>query len=386
MEAQELKTALQELSTNLEAKSKEMIKSELSEIEGKFDALASSEELKTLQESMEEMKAANEELQKHLDQLDIQHKADKDRYDSQLTPYGHYAKAFTEALEEKADNLKNLGGGEKVRMEVKATMTLGANLTGGAVNTYKPAAVEQNAHLINFAELIPSIQSQTGLYVYYREDAPTNVLAYVNEGVAKPEIEFNFTEVTATARYMGGYIRISKVMLEDLPFLSAFLPQALRREYFKAENNQFYSDLTTAATGVTTNAGGVTGIIEDIGVLEAADYEVSGIVVNPADWADLAAAAIPGNTQSAIVSYAGNRMTIAGIPVFKASWVTAGQYVVGDWFWAKKINVRGLAVEFFEQDANNVTTNLITVRCEARTVLAVEKPGAFLVGNIVATT
>lgn len=382
----ELKVALQDLSTNLESKSKALIAEELKGIEEKLDTLVSAEELKALNTTVEEMKSANEELQKHLDALDIARKSEKDMYERQLTPFGHYQKAMTEALEAKAEELKQVGGGSKLRMEIKATMTLGNNLTGDAVNTYKPEAVELPSQRVNMADLIPSIQSQTGLYVFYREGAPTNTPAFVAEGAAKPEIEFNLTEVTVTANYLGGYIRISKVMLQDLPFLTSFLPRALRREYWKAENAAFYTTLSTAASGVTTNTGGVTGIIEDIGVLEAADYDVTGIALNPADWATLAAAAIPGNTQSAIVSYVGGQMTIAGIPVFKASWVTAGQYILGDWFWAKKIVVDGLAVEFFEQDANNVTTNLITVRCESRVALAVEKPAAFLLGNIVPTT
>lgn len=382
----EIKDALRELKDNLEAKSKEMIKADLDKMEAKFDGLVTSEELKTLNTTVEEMKSANEELQQHLDQLSIKSKTEKENLERQLTPFGHYRKALGEALEAKFDEIKAVGGGSKVQMEVKATMTLGNNLTGDAVNTYKPEAVDLPSQKVNVADLIPSISSQTGLYVYYRETAPTGAFASVAEGAAKPEVEFNLTEVTATATYIGGYIRISKVMMQDLPFLTSFLPRALRREYWKAENSIFEGVISTAASGVSTGTGGVAGIIEDIGVLESDDYDVTGIVLNPADWAELAATQVPGSNQSAVVSYVNNQMIIAGVPVFKASWVTAGEYILGDWFWAKKIEVDGLKVEFFEQDANNVTTNLITVRCEARTVCAVEKPAAFLLGNIAPAT
>ena len=236
------------------------------------------------------------------------------------------------------------------------------------------------------ADLIPNIQSRTGVYTYYVENAVTGAVAEVDEGVSKPELEFNLTETICNAKYLAGFIRISKTMLQDLPFMMSFIPRALRREYWKAENANFYTKLAAAASGTSTGTGGLTGIIEDIGVLEAGDYDVTGIVLNPADWASLAASTIPGATQSAVVNFVGNQMILAGVPVFKASWVPAGKYLLGDWFWAKKIVVDGLAVEFFEQDVDNVIKNLITVRVESRVCLAVERPAAFILGDVAAST
>ena len=103
------------------------------------------------------------------------------------------------------------------------------------------------------------------------------------------------------------------------------------------------------------------------------DYDPNGIVMNPADYATLLAACT-ADSQSCGVTYTNNEMFINGVPVFKASWVTAGDYVVGDWSYARKIVVDGLAVEFFEQDQDNVIKNMITARVEARVCFAVEAP------------
>jgi len=46
-------------------------------------------------------------------------------------------------------------------------------------------------------------------------------------------------------------------------------------------------------------------------------------------------------------------------------------------FWRE-----GITVEAFEQDANNVTQNLITLRAEVRLAFAVLRPSAFLGGQI----
>lgn len=382
---EELKNALLEVKEGLEKKTKDQLATMVADLESKFEGVPTEEEVKDLQTTLDEMKSHNEALQKHLDELDIavQQKGEKDLKD--MHPVAAYYKAMTEAIEEKGDEISKVRKGHGFEMEVKAPMLLSTNLTGDPVKTYDESVKEIPFQRVNFADLVPNISSRTGVYTYYVENAPTGAAATQTEGADKAEIEFNLTETICNAAYIAGYTRVSKQMMQDLPFLMSFLPRALRREYFKAENASFENTLTTAATGTSTGAGGVTGIIEDIGVLEADDYEVTGIVMNPADWASLAAAAIPGNTQSAIVSFVNNQMFIAGVPVFKASWVTAGEYILGDWFWAKKIVVDGLSVEFFEQDQDNVIKNLVTVKVESRTCLAVEKPAAFLVGLVAGT-
>ena len=240
---------------------------------------------------------------------------------------------------------------------------------------------------INIADLVPVVQSSTGVYVYYVETpAPTTPASKVcTENTAKPEVDFTLVEKTCNACYIAGITRFSKQMAQDLPFLTSFLPTALRREYWKAENKDFFTILLAAATASTGTAGGVVQIIGDIGVLEGLDYDPNGIVMNPADYATLLAACTQ-DSQSCGVTYTNNEMFINGVPVFKASWVTAGDYVVGDWSYARKIVVDGLSVEFFEQDQDNVVKNMITARVEARVCFAVEAPAAFIKGKIAATT
>lgn len=112
---------------------------------------------------------------------------------------------------------------------------------------------------------------------------------------------------------------------------------------------------------------------------------VNGVVLNPVDWATIAVTKPSDYSLPSIVTFINGRLTINGIPVFKASWITADEYMVGDWNLAKKIVTDGLAVEFFEQDADNVTKNLITARVESRTVLGIDRPDAFITGTITPT-
>ena len=382
----EIKEALGALKEGLEAKTEEKLTALQEKLMEKFDTPITEEEVKSMTTSLEELKAHNEALQKHLDEMDIALQGSKDQDLKDMHPVAAYYKAFSEGIEENKEKIQDVSSGQKAKFELKAAMTIGTSLTGDPIKTYNESPVELPFQRVNFADLIPTVSSRTGQYTYYVEGAVTGAVAENDEGVDKAELELNLTEVVCVAKYIAGFIRISKTMLQDLPFMMSFIPRALRREYWKAENANFYTKFAAGVTGVSGGTGGITGIIEDIGALEAADYDVTGIVLNPADWASLAAAAIPGNTQSAIVSFVGNQMVIGGVPVFKASWVAAGKYALGDWFWIKKIMVDGLMVEFFEQDVDNVIKNLITARVESRVCLAIERPAAFILGDVVAAT
>jgi hypothetical protein len=71
-------------------------------------------------------------------------------------------------------------------------------------------------------------------------------------------------------------------------------------------------------------------------------------------------------------------LAIAGIPIIKATWVTANTALIADWSQSQVATVDSLRVEFFEQDSDNVQRNLITVRVEARVVLVTGQPYAFV--------
>ena len=136
MEQKELNIALKELADSLEAKTNEKVKAELEKVASSLKGYVSQDEVKGLQDSIAEMKGANEELQKHLDDLSIRSKKANEDYHNNLTNYGKYAKSMQEAIEEKFDDIKQTSQGSKTKIEVKATMTIGADITGSAVNTY----------------------------------------------------------------------------------------------------------------------------------------------------------------------------------------------------------------------------------------------------------
>jgi len=180
-------------------------------------------------------------------------------------------------------------------------------------------------------------------------------------------------------------------MKNNLPFLESFLPQALRRDYWIAENSAFNTVLAagvTASTEVITGQNKVEMLIAEIAKLEGSNYAPNAIVVKPADFYDIlitekstgAGYGLPG-----VVTFSGGQLAINGIPVVKANWLAANKYYVGDWSRIRKVTTEGLGLDFSEDDSDNFRKNNITARIEAQVALAVEQPAAIVYGDFTAT-
>jgi len=295
---------------------------------------------------------------------------------------GGFAGQLKNVLQENHSAIKQVRTGYSQAFNIKGDMTTTGSITGAMARQQLQPAILPN-QIFNFRDLVEIVQTSTGLIVLPRETAPTGSASRVpTENTAKPQIEAKFTMVNYTADYIAGYARVSKQMLQDLQFLQTWLPRILLREFYKAENLQFYTDLTAVATGSTTAPGATYAekLIDYIANLGAANFAANAIITTFAQWATLlkstsaAGYTLPGG----VVAAPDGTIRIAGIPVRPANWVATGKAIVGDFTQAAIAVADTLKVEFFEQDQDNVIKNMITVRVEAREVLVVEQPGAFI--------
>ena len=78
-------------------------------------------------------------------------------------------------------------------------------------------------------------------------------------------------------------------------------------------------------------------------------------------------------------------MFINGIPVYKATWLAANKYYVGDWTRLKKVVTEGLSLEFSNENKDNFEKNNVTARIEAQIALAYERDTAIILGDFTAT-
>jgi hypothetical protein len=320
-----------------------------------------------IKEVSAQVTVVKDELQKQIDgQLATQKKAAKKE-----------VKFMDEVIMEKLDgnfeamekSLKNSG---KFRLDLSdvKTMTLSGNLTGDSQATYAPNPAIQPSQSLNFRDLIPTVRSETGLYVYYRENAGlTNNIAAQTEGSDKGENNYSLTEVKVVNDYLAGFSTFSKQMLKSLPFLTQTLPRMLQRDFFKAENAAFFSTVSAAATGSTTTAetNDLLQLVDYIGNQKAANFVPSYALVSQQQMGRLLKATIAAGyyagAGSVIVNPNGG-ITIWGVPVVSASWVTDDKVLIFDNSYLERVEVEGLAIEFSYENGENFQKNLVTARIE----------------------
>jgi HK97 family phage major capsid protein len=331
--------------------------------------------------------AAYKEWQQRKDAADLDNKKAIDELIKKANSFSFgasesgFVPTFRAAIAEKFESIKGVRKGSGFAFEMKGDMTTANSITGNLVRTQLQPAILPN-QIFNFRDLVEVVQTSTGLITLPRETTPTGSASRVAENTAKPQIEPKFTMVDFKADYIAGYARVSKQMLQDLLFLQTFLPRILLREFYKAENLQFYTDLTLVASGSTTT--GATAYVEKLidwmANLGGANFAPNGMVGTFAEWAALLKTtsgtgySLPG---AATIGPDG-AVRIAGIPFRPANWVASGKTIVGDFTQALIAVADTLKVEFFEQDQDNVIKNLVTVRVEAREVLVIEQPAAFI--------
>ena len=59
-----------------------------------------------------------------------------------------------------------------------------------------------------------------------------------------------------------------------------------------------------------------------------------------------------------IVTLENGQLRINGIPIYRANWLAANKYYVGDWTRVNKIVTEGLSLEFSEVEGTNFVTKV----------------------------
>lgn len=386
--------ALQELETSLKAENKELVEKSLENLEGEFGEKLkdSSEEVKNLVN--DQIKAAEEMLEKKFNEFSA-------KLNEKQAEKVKDSKGFIENMQsfisEKFDAISSVREGKGVafdRQEMKAVadmLTTGDHVTGDYIRDYNRNVVAVPGQALNVADLVPSVSIDGGTYTYIRQTGREGDVATQTEGSDKAQVDFDFDHIDVTTDYIAGRTVYSKKMRNNLQYLQSFLPEALRKRYFIAENTAFNTVLAGAATTSTNLIASFDNIAEqikaDFADLDGANYsQTNGVVMNTADWYSIlniekstgAGYGLPFGW-----TYENGQLRCLGVPVFKANWVAATKYYVGDWSMIEKVVTEGLSLEFSDQE--RFSKNEIVARIEAQVALAVKEPASLIIGDTDAT-
>lgn len=387
----ELKEQLSALEANIKADNKEMIEKSLEALAVDQKLKDSSDEVKQLVKDM--LTSAEEKLSGDLTKQfnEFSAKLNEKKAQKGENP-ANYVDNMKEFIAEKFDSIKGVTKGRSANFgpeEMKAVanmLTTGDHVTGDYIRDYNRTPVVLPGHDLNVADLVPSVTIDGGTYTYIRETAGEGAVAAQTEGSNKALVDFDFSHIDVTTDFIAGRTIYSKKMRNNLQYLQSFLPEALRKKYFIAENTAFNTVLSGAATASTNFVASFSNIAEliiaDVRDLDVARYSANGIVMNKANWYDIlytekstgAGYGLPFG-----FTYDNGTMRCLGIPVLKADWVAATKYYVADWSMIEKVVTEGLSLEFSDQE--RFSLNEIVARIEAQVALAVKQPASIIIGD-----
>jgi len=357
-----------------------------------------------------ELSEKSKQLEGAYEKMDVEFKKFQKEGSTKSTA-GLFASEFEKSIEAKGGNIKELfkSGGNKLSLTMPnitgkavGTMTTSASLTNEVIAAdYIPSIVEIARRSMYTRQLFRQGSTSSNTMRFIREIAGEGAVATVAEGAAKPQVDRDFTAYDAPVETIAGFVRISMQLLDDMSTLRSFLPNMLQKDIREEEDSQFlYGDGSTPNLGGLSKAGNFTAfaawtadanaqlldlLMSAVVQLESANQAANGILLHPKDW--LTMYNLKDSTNAYLrglsIDTSTNQLNLLGVPLIKSNAVTQGQYFVADWTRNAMIFDRmGIDIRFFEQDATNVTTNLITVRAEERLAFPVLDATATIYGVI----
>jgi HK97 family phage major capsid protein len=375
------------------------IEIKMADILKKFDEKAEASEIEKLKFELEALRAkatqeTNDKLQKSYDDLnEVQVKfgeklAAIEVSGNSLKTAENLADVIVKAYKDNLEKIKsNTSGMMNFELKSAGTMAISTNYSGGTVGL---SSLEQGITRIQrrspFIRQIVNSAGTTSKYVVWIEQANADGGAGLTaEGTAKTQADFDLVEASMQTRKITAYIKVSKEMLADVPFVEGEIRNELiELIQLKLDSQILTGDgLTNNMKGIVTyatayaagnfantinNANNFDVLRTAMSQIETANFMPNYIVMNPEDVAvmELNKSALTGDYVMPPFSSV-DGTTVKGLPVVANTGVTAGTFLVGD-FTKSNLRIRedvNLQVGYENDD---FTKNLVTILAEARAV------------------
>ena len=296
------------------------------------------------------------------------------------------ADAYASNIEKINTVLEQKGG--TVALDVKAvgTMTLTNNYTGGTVALTQlesgVARIQRRKPFLR--ELVNSAGTTSKYITYIEQSSPEGGAGMTAEGALKSQADFDLVERQAIVKKVTAWIKVSKEMASDLPFMQGEInTELVELVQLKLDEQILSGDgLGDNLVGILTNAvafsagGFALSVVAPneadvlrvaVNQIEAENFVANYIVLHPEDSAkmELIKTTQGEYTYPMVYVNANGETRIKGIPVVTNTGVTAGTFLVGD-FTKSNLRIRedlNIQVGFVNDD---FTKNLFTILCEAR--------------------
>jgi len=293
--------------------------------------------------------------------------------------------------------LKARGG--KMEFEVKAIMDTNTNLSGSALATAvvlpmrEPGIGKAPDRIPILLDFVSRGNTNSDTISWVERSARTANAAAVAEGAAYAQSDMTYIQRTAPVERVGHYIKVQNKSLDDWEYLMSEinlelftgLERILESYVYNGTGNtpvlqgiadtgiaQAYSVAALANTIVTPNH--FDALRAAYAQLMVANYRPNAIFVNPVDGA---AMDMPKNADGIYVLppfIAADRTYVKGIPIYETNLVTAGDFLIGDFSKDTLFMRKGITIEIFDQNENDVLYDRKTITAHVRACNRIKQP------------
>ena len=337
----------------------------------------------------------SESLNKRMDEMEMAAKKTL----SGATPQS-FKSAIEGALKDGAIDAMVKGNANAARFEVKADMSLGADVTGViAAETIVDQIKYDPSRSVHIRSLLPLGSTDGQTIRFPKESAYSDNAAATAETSAFGQSDFDLAASTVNVEKIGTYMRITGEMLDDIKQLTSYLSARVPEKVLSVEDNEIlngdgsspnldglFTDGTAFAAGdfalAIESANEFDVLTVALNQLNLSNYQADTILLNPTDLHKMILLKSTANEYLRNQIFSGLQPTINGIPVTVNTAVTAGKFLVGNLRQSSQLWIReNLAVEFSREDSDNFQKNFVTVRAMERVALTNYLPNAIVQGT-----
>jgi Phage capsid family len=278
-----------------------------------------------------------------------------------------------------------------------------APVSGLSPTEYLPQRIWGPAQFpLRLREIMPVLPVTSGVIEYTQETSFVPSAQVVPETTLKPQLAITFAEALAKCATIAQFVKVSRQSLMDTAQLQNWLNIRLAYSVnLKEEETIINGDATNAIQGLSqlatpfvyAPAAGDTGmdvIARAIGQLMGQGYAVDGLILNAADFTAmrLIKTTVGGYVFLGTASTAPDDEGLVdtsmwSVPLVVSPSVPAGTFYIGAFQQSTILFSREvLTIEIAFQNEDDFARNLVTIRGELRSGLAVPVPAGVLKGTL----
>lgn len=288
------------------------------------------------------------------------------------------------------------GRRESAPFSVKELVSSDAASAGDLIVPQRiPGVIAEPDRKLTLRDLLPSSPAASGIVEYVRETMFTNAAAVAAESVqgtvvTKAESTLRFDLEQVTIKTIAHWIPASRQILRDAPLLAGYINTRLVTGLMLAEEDYIldeilddastYDDTLVTTLGVT-DATRIDHIRAAILQARLAEYPVTGVVLNPTDWAAIELAKGSDDRYVWVSVPDGGVPRLWRVPVVETTAIDAGRFLVGAFNMGAAIWDREApTVRYGEQHSTYFTSNMVAILAEEAIAVPIYRPQAFVSG------